>query len=61
MQKIRIGIVGYGNVGAGAEKAVHAASDMELAGVFTRRDPGLISLIDKSVPVYAEVSWVRVY
>lgn len=37
MGKIRIGIVGYGNLGRGAEKAVAASEDMELAGVFSRR------------------------
>lgn len=36
---IRVGIAGYGNLGKGAEKAVLAAPDMELAGIFTRRDP----------------------
>ena len=40
MYKIRIGIVGYGNVGKGAAMAVGAAPDMELAAIFTRRDPG---------------------
>jgi len=39
MQKIRIGIVGYGNVGKGAALAVEASSDMELKAIFTRRDP----------------------
>lgn len=52
MSKIRIGIVGYGNVGRGAEKVVHATSDMELVGVFTRRDPASVVLADKSVPIY---------
>ena len=37
---IRVGIIGYGNVGKGAAKAVLAASDMELTAIFTRRDPG---------------------
>ncbi len=37
MEKIRIGIVGYGNLGKGAEKAVNASADMELAGIFSRR------------------------
>lgn len=36
--RIRIGIAGYGNLGKGAEAAVAANPDMELAGVFTRRD-----------------------
>jgi len=38
--KIRIGVVGYGNIGKGVIKAVKAASDMELVAVFTRRDLG---------------------
>ncbi|MCL2227456.1 MAG: diaminopimelate dehydrogenase [Oscillospiraceae bacterium] len=53
MQKLRIGIVGYGNVGRGAEKVVLAMPDMELCGVFTRRAPESISLLDSSVPVYS--------
>ena len=36
---IRIGILGYGNLGRGVEKAVMANPDQELAAVFTRRDP----------------------
>lgn len=35
---IRIGILGYGNLGKGVELAVNAAKDMELVGVFTRRE-----------------------
>lgn len=38
MEKIRIGILGYGNLGRGVELAVNNASDMELVAVFTRRD-----------------------
>ncbi|MCL2408498.1 MAG: diaminopimelate dehydrogenase [Oscillospiraceae bacterium] len=38
MKKMQIGIVGYGNIGRGAEKAVLAAPDMELRAIFTRRD-----------------------
>ena len=37
--KIRIGIVGYGNLGCGAELAVSRNPDMELIAVFTRRNP----------------------
>jgi len=44
MQKIRIGIVGYGNVGRGAALAVKASSDMELIAVFTRRNPEEIKI-----------------
>lgn len=36
---IRIGIVGYGNLGRGVERAVTLNPDMRLVGVFTRRDP----------------------
>lgn len=40
---MRIGIVGYGNIGRGVEVAVQKAQDMELAAVFTRRDPEAVS------------------
>jgi len=36
---IRIGILGYGNLGRGVELAIGHTPDMELVGVFTRRDP----------------------
>ena len=39
---IRIGIVGYGNLGKGVEAAVANSPDMELAAVFTRRDPATV-------------------
>jgi len=51
VQKIRIGIVGYGNVGLGAAKAVATASDMELVAVFTRRDPSSLEISDENVQV----------
>lgn len=44
MAKIKIGIVGYGNLGKGVEMAICQNPDMELAGVFTRRDPSSVSL-----------------
>jgi len=34
---IKIGILGYGNIGRGVEKAVRLNKDMKLAGIFTRR------------------------
>lgn len=40
--KIRIGIIGYGNLGKGAELAIQQNSDMELVAVFTRRNPETI-------------------
>jgi len=39
---IRIGILGYGNLGAGVENAVLQNPDMEIVGVFTRRDPATV-------------------
>ncbi len=38
MDKIKVGILGYGNLGRGVELAVTAAEDMQLVAVFTRRD-----------------------
>lgn len=50
MQKIRIGIVGYGNLARGAEKAIAHQDDMELVAVFSRRDNITTA---SGVPVYA--------
>lgn len=52
MKKIRIGIVGYGNIGKGVELAIGQNSDMELVGVFTRRDPASLSLVNKEAQAY---------
>ena len=49
--KTRIGILGYGNLGRGTEIAVAAADDMELAAVFTRRDPSGVKILTPGVPV----------
>lgn len=51
--KIRIGIAGYGNLGRGVELALTQNPDMELVGVFTRRDPSQLRLQSQGVPVYA--------
>ena len=51
-QKIRIGIVGYGNIGKAAEHAIAQAGDMVLAGIFTRRDKATITPHLPGVPVY---------
>lgn len=48
---IRIGILGYGNLGKGVECAVRQNPDMELAAVFTRRDPQTVSILTEGVPV----------
>jgi diaminopimelate dehydrogenase len=48
-EKIRIGIVGWGNLGRGVEQAAAQNRDVKLVGVFTRRDP---KDIDARVPAY---------
>lgn len=42
---IRIGIAGYGNLGRGVELALKNAKEMELVGVFTRRDPKTLKTV----------------
>lgn len=51
MEKIRIGIVGYGNIGRGVEVAAAASDDMELKAVFTRRDPASVKINTPGVQV----------
>ncbi|MBQ8725119.1 MAG: diaminopimelate dehydrogenase [Oscillospiraceae bacterium] len=52
MERIRIGIAGYGNLGKGVELAVRQNEDMELVGVFTRRAPETVKLLTEGIPVY---------
>ena len=49
--KIRVGIFGYGNLGRGIENAIRQNPDMELAAVFTRRDPATLTIGTAGVPV----------
>ena len=49
---IRIGIMGYGNLGRGIECAVKNNPDMELAAVFTRRNPDSVKILTEGVSVY---------
>lgn len=49
---IRIGILGYGNLGKGIECAVKQNDDMELVAVFTRRDPSALKIQTEGVGVY---------
>lgn len=49
--KTRIGIYGYGNLGRGVEAAICHTSDMELAAVFTRRDPSSVAIQTPGVPI----------
>ncbi|MCH1881120.1 diaminopimelate dehydrogenase [Alcaligenes ammonioxydans] len=51
--KIRVGIAGYGNLGRGVELSLAQNPDMELVGVFTRRDPASLQLQSAGVPVRA--------
>ena len=44
---IKIGILGYGNLGRGIECAIKQNDDVELAGVFTRRDPSTVKDYDR--------------
>ena len=48
---IRIGILGYGNLGRGVECAIRQNPDMELAAVFTRRSPETVEILTDGVPV----------
>lgn len=50
---MKIGILGYGNLGRGVECAIKQNDDMELAAVFTRRDPASVKILTEGVPVYA--------
>ena len=48
---IRIGILGYGNLGRGVECAIKQNDDMELVAVFTRREPSTVSILTTSATV----------
>ena len=52
MSKVRLGIIGYGNLGRGIECGIRQNEDMELAAVFTRRNPGDVKIRTEGVPVY---------
>ncbi|WP_339315879.1 diaminopimelate dehydrogenase [Oceanobacillus sp. FSL W7-1304] len=48
---IKIGIVGYGNLGRGAEASIMQQPDMELVAVFTRRNPESVQVLNSNVKV----------
>lgn len=48
---MKIGILGYGNLGRGVECAIKQNPDMELAAVFTRRDPKQVSILTETAAV----------
>ena len=49
---MKIGIYGYGNLGRGVEAALRQNPDMEIVGVFTRRDPASVKTVT-GIPVYS--------
>lgn len=51
-EQIRIGILGYGNLGKGVECAIKQNPDMKLTAVFTRRAPESLKILTEGVPVY---------
>ncbi|MBR3691694.1 MAG: diaminopimelate dehydrogenase [Clostridia bacterium] len=50
---VRIGIMGYGNLGRGIECAIRYNEDLELSCVFSRRDPASVRILTPGVPVYS--------
>ena len=56
---IKIGILGYGNLGKGVELAIKNNSDMELIAIFTRRNPESIHTLTnaKVLPIEEEKNW----
>ncbi len=48
---MKVGILGYGNLGRGVELAVKGNADVELVAVFTRRNPDSVKILSKDVPV----------
>ncbi len=50
--RIRIGIMGYGNLGRGIECAIRQNPDVELVAVFTRRNPESVHILTENVKVY---------
>lgn len=56
---IRIGICGYGNLGKGVESAIRQNADMELVGIFTRREPKSIQPQTPEVGVYSMAEMKR--
>ena len=49
---IRVGIMGYGNLGRGIECALKQNNDMELVAVFSRRNPDTVKILTEGVKVY---------
>jgi len=54
MSKVRVGIVGYGNIGRGVELSLERNADMELKAVFTRRNPKDVKVLTEGLPVISQ-------
>lgn len=50
---IKIGLMGYGNLGKGVECAIKQNDDLELVAVFTRRNPQTVKILTPNVKVYS--------
>ncbi len=50
---IKIGIMGYGNLGRGIECAIKQNADLELVAVFSRRDPKTVKILTETAEVYS--------
>ena len=59
--KIRIGIAGYGNLGRGVESAIGQNKDMELVGVFTRRNPEDVKLLNEQCSCSYDWMKLKIY
>lgn len=59
MKEIKIGIVGYGNLGRGVEAAIQLNPDIKLMGIFTRRAPDTIKPLTgvKVYPISQAAEW----
>ena len=51
---MKIGIYGYGNLGKGVELAALMHADIELVGIFTRRDPSSVKSLTNARVFSAE-------
>ena len=54
---VKIGILGYGNLGRGVEAAIKKNADTELVAVYTRRDPSALTINTEGVPVKSTDDW----
>lgn len=50
---MKVGILGYGNLGKGVESAIRQNDDMELVCIITRRDPATVKPATEGVSVYS--------